>query len=130
MLLPLKMMLPLLLLLPLMMTMTTFLTMKMRIQRILVSDSHDDENNREDHEEMEERRRMLASAMRVLNERERKILAARRLQDVAVTLEDLSRQYGISRERVRQIEVRAFEKLKETIRDAALAKGMTEPLCV
>jgi RNA polymerase sigma-32 factor len=54
--------------------------------------------------------------MMALNERERDILSARRLSDPAVTLEDLSQKYGVSRERVRQIEARAFEKLQETLR--------------
>jgi RNA polymerase sigma-32 factor len=54
-----------------------------------------------------------------LNDRERRILTARRLQDEPITLEDLSQEYGISRERVRQIEVRAFEKLQKAIKNAA-----------
>jgi len=63
---------------------------------------------------------MLADAMKVLNERERQILAARRLEDEPKTLEDLSQEYGISRERVRQIEVRAFEKLQKAMKSAAI----------
>jgi RNA polymerase sigma-32 factor len=55
-----------------------------------------------------------------LNERERHILIERRLRDTPTTLEDLSQFYGISRERVRQIEVRAFEKLQKSIRNAAI----------
>jgi RNA polymerase sigma-32 factor len=54
--------------------------------------------------------------MVTLNERERKILTERRLQEEPATLEDLSQQYGISRERVRQIEVRAFEKLQKSMK--------------
>ena len=73
-----------------------------------------------DQEEMTERRKMLTDAMKVLNERERNILAARRLQDNPQTLEDLSQEYGISRERVRQIEVRAFEKLQKAMKSAAI----------
>ena len=61
-----------------------------------------------------------SEALSVLNERERKIIAARRLQEEPVTLEELSQEYGISRERVRQIEVRAFEKLQKAIRSAAI----------
>jgi RNA polymerase sigma-32 factor len=64
-------------------------------------------------EEMENRQALLASAMIDLNDRERDILARRRLKDEPDTLEDLSQEYNISRERVRQIEVRAFEKLQE-----------------
>jgi len=59
-----------------------------------------------------------------LNERERDILVARRLKDQPTTLEDLSQRYGISRERVRQIEVRAFDKLQRAIRSAALERKL------
>ena len=62
------------------------------------------------------RRRLFAEALDVLNERERHILSERRLTDGHVTLEELSRQYGISRERVRQIEARAMEKLQKAVR--------------
>ena len=62
--------------------------------------------------------------MEVLNERERHILTERRLRDDPVTLEDLSKEYGISRERVRQIEVRAFEKLQKSIRNAAIQEKL------
>lgn len=69
--------------------------------------------------ELDIRRELLAEAMDVLNERERDILAQRRLQERPVKLDELSKVYGVSRERVRQIEVRAFEKLQERIRDLA-----------
>ena len=69
---------------------------------------------------MDERRKMLIEAMDVLNERERKIIAARRLQEEPQTLEELSQEYGISRERVRQIEVRAFEKLQKTMKSVVI----------
>ena len=59
---------------------------------------------------------LLGEAMHVLNERERHILTERRLKEEPTTLEDLSQQYGISRERVRQIEVRAFEKLQKSMK--------------
>ena len=65
-------------------------------------------------------RRLLVDAMKHLNERERYILNERRLKENPATLEDLSQQYGISRERVRQIEVRAFEKLQKSIRNAVI----------
>ena len=71
-------------------------------------------------EEMTNRRKLLAAAMTSLNERERHILTERRLKDEPTTLEELSQAYDISRERVRQIEVRAFEKLQKSIRNAAL----------
>ena len=67
-------------------------------------------------DELDHRRELLASAMHVLNDREKHILNERRLKENPTTLEDLSTQYGISRERVRQIEVRAFEKLQKAIR--------------
>jgi RNA polymerase sigma-32 factor len=70
-------------------------------------------------QEMDKRRELLGDAMSTLNERERHILTERRLQDEPMTLEDLSKVYGISRERVRQIEVRAFEKLQKAMRNAA-----------
>jgi RNA polymerase sigma-32 factor len=67
---------------------------------------------------------LMADAMDVLNDRERDILMQRRLSEETVTLEDLSGKYGVSRERIRQIEVRAFEKLQKRVRDLAREKGM------
>jgi RNA polymerase sigma-32 factor len=75
-------------------------------------------------EELDHRRKMLKEAFRCLNERERHILQERRLKDDPATLEELSHEYGISRERVRQIEVRAFEKLQRAMRNAALQENM------
>jgi RNA polymerase sigma-32 factor len=75
-------------------------------------------------DEMEGRRDLLLEAMQGLNERERHILTERRLKDNPVTLEALSGEYGVSRERIRQIEVRAFEKLQKAMRDLAADKGM------
>tara|TARA_R110000868_G_scaffold100722_7_gene277147 strand:+ start:3926 stop:4834 length:909 start_codon:yes stop_codon:yes gene_type:complete len=86
----------------------------------LIDDSDNQETVLADQEEMAERRKMLVEAMKVLNERERMILAARRLQEDPQTLEELSQEYGISRERVRQIEVRAFEKLQKAMKSAAI----------
>jgi RNA polymerase sigma-32 factor len=80
----------------------------------------------EERDEMDARKQMLAAAMDVLNDRERDILTRRRLVDDPVTLEDLSDSYGVSRERIRQIEVRAFEKLQERIQQLARARGMLE----
>ncbi len=85
----------------------------------LVDESESQETLIADAEEMDKRRELLADAMETLNERERHILTERRLQDEPTTLEDLSKVYGISRERVRQIEVRAFEKLQKSMRNAA-----------
>ena len=75
-------------------------------------------------DELETRREMLAEAMDVLNDREKDILMQRRLSEKTVTLEDLSGQYDVSRERIRQIEVRAFEKLQKRMRELAREKGM------
>ena len=75
-------------------------------------------------DELDTRRSMLTAAMDVLNDRERDILTERRLRDDPVTLEDLSGRYGVSRERIRQIEVRAFEKLQERMRRLASERGM------
>jgi RNA polymerase sigma-32 factor len=76
--------------------------------------------------ELEARRALLERAMDTLNEREKDILMQRRLRDDPVTLEDLSAQYDVSRERIRQIEVRAFEKLQHRMRELAKEKGMLE----
>lgn len=78
-------------------------------------------------DELDARRAMLVAAMDVLNDRERDILMQRRLRDDPVTLEELSSQYEVSRERIRQIEVRAFEKLQDRMRILAREKGMLIP---
>ena len=75
-------------------------------------------------DELDTRRELLADAMAVLNEREQDILSKRRLTEKAITLEELSEQYKVSRERIRQIEVRAFEKLQLKMRELALEKGL------
>ena len=79
-------------------------------------------------DELGVRREMMERAMAVLNDRERDILIQRRLKDEPVTLEDLSEHYGVSRERIRQIEVRAFEKLQNEMRKLAREKGMLVPV--
>jgi RNA polymerase sigma-32 factor len=79
-------------------------------------------------DEMDIRLGLLTKAMDALNDRERDVLAKRRLSDEPVTLEDLSESYGVSRERIRQIEVRAFEKLQARMRELAKGKGMTVPV--
>lgn len=78
-------------------------------------------------DELQARRALLLSAMDTLSERERDVLMQRRLRDDPVTLEELSETYGVSRERIRQIEVRAFEKLQKRIRELAREKGMGIP---
>ena len=75
-------------------------------------------------QEYESRMSLMTQAMEVLNERERDIMTQRRLRDDPVTLEDLSAVYNVSRERIRQIEVRAFEKLQKRMRDLAREQGM------
>jgi RNA polymerase sigma-32 factor len=88
----------------------------------LADDTADQETRLAEREEMGERRALLADALNTLSERERDIIQARRLQDDPATLEELSQKYGVSRERVRQIEVRAFEKL-QTAMKAAMPKA-------
>ncbi len=84
----------------------------------LVDDAPDQETTIGERQEFEQRREFLNQAMEGLTERERHILNERRLREDPMTLEDLSKEYGISRERVRQIEVRAFEKLQKAVRNA------------
>ena len=72
-----------------------------------------------EHEEFSARKRLMLEAMQGLNEREQRILQARRLAEPPLTLEDLASEFGVSRERIRQIEVRAFEKLQKAVRDKA-----------
>jgi RNA polymerase sigma-32 factor len=74
--------------------------------------------------ELEARRELLTEAMSDLNDREKDILMKRKLEDRPVTLEELSGVYDVSRERIRQIEVRAFEKLQKKMRSLAIEKGM------
>ena len=95
----------------------------------LPDDELDQETRLGNAEELDERRTLLATAMEELTEREREILAARRLKDEPQTLEELSRKFGISRERVRQIEVKAFAQLQEKMK-AALAAKQAETLSV
>jgi len=90
----------------------------------LVDDSASQETSLSDRQEIGLRRDLLRNAMSHLTERERDILTERRLKDVPTTLEDLSAKYGISRERVRQIEVRAFEKLQKAIKSKALERQL------
>lgn len=85
----------------------------------LTDDTPDQEDVLGDSEEMRDRHALLTQAMETLNERERDIIRERRLKDEPATLEDLSKTYGISRERVRQIEVRAFEKLQKAMKAGA-----------
>ncbi|MEM8590597.1 MAG: RNA polymerase sigma factor RpoH [Pseudomonadota bacterium] len=90
----------------------------------LVDDAESQEIRLADQEELTKRRALLRDAMKGLNDRERHILTERRLRDNPTTLEELSQHYNISRERVRQIEVRAFEKLQKAIRNAAIQERL------
>jgi len=94
----------------------------------LVDDEPDQETQLADTEELGQRRVMLEQAMDRLNEREKRIFTARRLEEEPLTLEELSQEFGVSRERVRQIEVRAFEKVQESVRKQAREQvAATEP---
>ena len=96
----------------------------MQWQDWLEDESADQATDYAERDEMDARRAMLAQAMDVLNEREKDILTQRRLAEQPVTLEDLSGVYDVSRERIRQIEVRAFEKLQKRMRELAQEQGM------
>jgi RNA polymerase sigma-32 factor len=80
------------------------------------------------HEELDNRRKALRSALGLLNDRERRIFEGRRLADDPVTLEEMAEEFGVSRERVRQIEVRAFEKLQKAVRHQVAALERPEAL--
>jgi len=88
----------------------------------LVDDRDDQETELADRQEHNSRHSLLVEGLKKLNDRERHILTQRRLIDDPVTLEDLSQHYNISRERVRQIEVRAFEKLQKSMRGTVPAR--------
>ena len=96
----------------------------MQWQDWLEDEEADQAGDYAERDELQIRREMLAEALDVLNDREKDILTQRRLSDETITLEDLSAQYGVSRERIRQIEVRAFEKLQSRMKELALEKGL------
>jgi RNA polymerase sigma-32 factor len=96
----------------------------------LVDDAPTQERILADSEESENRHNALIGALDVLNERERRIFEARRLAEDPVTLEDLAAEFGVSRERVRQIEVRAFEKVQKAVQKAAAAAEAPEAAAV
>jgi RNA polymerase sigma-32 factor len=87
----------------------------------LVDDVSDQETRLVEDEESDNRKKALGEALSVLNERERRIFEARRLADDPITLEDLAAEFGVSRERVRQIEVRAFEKVQRAVKNRIAA---------
>jgi RNA polymerase sigma-32 factor len=93
----------------------------------LVDDSASQESILVDREELDSRRNYLSEAIDTLTEREKRIFEARRLSEEPLTLEELSSEFGVSRERIRQIEVRAFEKLQKRMRDLAKERGILAP---
>ncbi len=98
----------------------------MQWQDWLEDENADQAGDYAERDELEVRRALLVQAMDALNEREQDILTKRRLSEPAETLEELAATYGVSRERIRQIEVRAFEKLQARMRELAAEKGLLE----
>jgi len=90
----------------------------------LVDDSLDQELIISQKQEYNDKKELLNSAMKILNEREKEIITARRLSEEPQTLEDLSKKYKISRERIRQIETKAFEKLQKSMINASKSKNL------
>ena len=90
----------------------------------LVDDSLDQELIISQKQEYDDKKKLLESAMKILNEREKEIITARRLSEEPETLEDLSKKYKISRERIRQIETKAFEKLQKSMINASKSKNL------
>ena len=93
----------------------------------LVDETMDQETALAESEERDQRRGMLNNALKGLNARERRVFEARRLAEEPLTLEELSAEFGVSRERIRQIEVRAFEKVQKAVTKAAAAAAQPEP---
>jgi RNA polymerase sigma-32 factor len=94
----------------------------------LVDEVSDQETRLVEDEESDNRKKALGEALSVLNERERRIFEARRLADDPITLEDLAAEFGVSRERVRQIEVRAFEKVQKSVKNGVAVMETPAPL--
>jgi len=94
----------------------------------LVDDTPSQERILVESEEFGNRKRALGEALSVLNDRERRIFEARRLADEPITLEELAEEFGVSRERVRQIEVRAFEKVQNAVKNRVAAMEQPEPM--
>jgi RNA polymerase sigma-32 factor len=92
----------------------------------LVDESKSQEEVLGETEEFQQRTQLLREAMKGLNEREQHIITERRLREDPTTLEKLSQHYGISRERVRQIEVRAFEKIQKAIKNAVVDQKLVD----
>jgi RNA polymerase sigma-32 factor len=96
----------------------------------LVDESPDQEMTLAASEEFDNRRKMLSDALTVLNERERRIFESRRLAEEQITLAELAGEFGVSRERVRQIEVSAFEKVQNAVKHRCAAMGIPTSLQV
>ena len=94
----------------------------------LVDESPDQEMTLAASEEFDTRRKTLSDALTVLNERERRIFETRRLAEEQITLAELAEEFGVSRERVRQIEVSAFEKVQNAVKHRVAAMGTPAPL--
>ena len=90
----------------------------------LVDDNLDQELIISQKQEYNDKKELLVSAMKILNDREKEIIKARRLSEKPETLEDLSKKYKISRERIRQIETKAFEKLQTTLINASKSRNL------
>ena len=90
----------------------------------LVDDALDQELIISQKQEYDDKKELLESAMKILNDREKKIITARRLSETPETLEELSKKYKISRERIRQIETKAFEKLQKSMINASKSKNL------
>ena len=90
----------------------------------LVDESLDQELIVSQKQEYDDKKELLTDAMKILNEREKEIIEARRLSENPKTLEELSKKYNISRERIRQIETKAFEKLQKTMINARNSKNL------
>ena len=90
----------------------------------VVDDNMDQELKIAQKDEMDQRKDLLKDSIKILNEREKEILYSRRLTDNPITLEDLSKKYKISRERIRQIENKAFEKLQKHMLNSARSKNL------
>ena len=89
-----------------------------------MDNSLDQELKLSQQQELEERKKLMNESLGILNDREKQILVARKLSENASTLEDLSKKYKISRERIRQIETKAFEKLQKAMLNASKSKNL------
>ncbi len=90
----------------------------------IVNDDLDQELKLSQSQELSERKKLMENSMSVLNTREKEILTARKLSENSATLEELSKKYKVSRERVRQIETKAFEKLQKVMLNAAKSNNL------